>query len=110
MYYEHLKHTGELPIIGINTFLDPNTTSEDYQPPEMNTSFQQKKKKKIKYKDSKIFKNREQAIVALEELRQITISEENIFESLMNVTRFASLGQITNTLYSVGGEYERCLE
>ena len=111
MLYEHQKHSGELPIIGINTFLDPNTTGDDWQPPEIEIRRASIKEKQDQLNRLNDFKERNSSKCqeALEQLRQTALDDGNIFASLMNAVNVASLGQITSTLYNVGGEYRRNL-
>ena len=109
LYYEHQKHSGELPIIGINTFLDPKTTSEDWTPPtvELRRSTPAEKEAQITRLQNFHSKHEQAAPQALKRLRDVALQEENIFAALMDAVRVASLGQITQTLYEVGGEYRR---
>ncbi|MEC7987854.1 MAG: fused isobutyryl-CoA mutase/GTPase IcmF [Myxococcota bacterium] len=111
LYYEHKKHSGELPIIGINTFLDPKTTGEDWTPPsiELRRSTYEEKEAQINRLRDFQTKNEAETTQALQMLRQTALSDGNIFEALMHCVRVASLGQITHTLYQVGGEYRRNL-
>ena len=91
--------------------MDPKTTSDDWKPPEieLRRSSSEEKEDQINRLQNFHEKNSAYSAQALEELRQTAIRGENIFASLMKATRVASLGQITNTLYSVGGEYRRNL-
>ena len=111
LYYETQKHSGELPLIGINTFLDPTTTDENWEPPEieLRRSSPAEKQDQIDRLEAFQTKHKEETGAALEELRQTALAHGNIFASLMKAVRVASLGQITNTLYQVGGEYRRNL-
>lgn len=111
LYYETQKHSGELPLIGINTFLDPNTTDENWEPPEIELRRSTPAEKQAQIDRLKVFHSKHQAqtAAALEELRETALAHGNIFASLMKAVRVASLGQITNTLYRVGGEYRRNL-
>ena len=110
-YYEHLKHSGELPIIGINTFVDPKTESEDWTPPTIELRRSSKTEKEDQIKRLKAFKakNSDKSQEALNRLKEAALSDKNIFEELMNAVRYCSLGQITHLLYEVGGEYRRNL-
>ena len=106
LYYEHLKHTGELPLIGVNTFL-----SEEGSPIltdiELVRATEEEKQKQ--YEHLLDFKRRHEAEApaAIERLKQTARQDGNIFETLMDVVQYLSLGQITRALYEVGGEYRR---
>lgn len=108
LYYESKKHSGELPIIGVNTYLNPNPQSEDdiYS---MEVAGQRKKKKEQQIKNLRDFQkaNEAEAKEALERLKKVAASNGNIFEELMETVKVASLGQITHALYEVGGQYRR---
>lgn len=111
LYYETLKHNGQLPIIGVNTFVDPKTLDEGYVPPKIDlarASYQEKTHQLdhvLEYQKQ----HAEVARVALEKLKTKVIRGENIFESLMVASRCCSLGQMTHALFEVGGQYRRNL-
>ncbi|WP_010677228.1 fused isobutyryl-CoA mutase/GTPase IcmF [Bacillus timonensis] len=108
MYYEMKKHTGELPIIGVNTYLNPNPpTEEDLNNIELARAT--KEEKELQINNLKEFQQRNQDNVneALTRLKQVAVTNGNIFAELMETVKFASLGQITNALYEVGGQYRR---
>ena len=111
LLYESQKHSGELPIIGINTFLDPKTTDDNWEPPtvELRRSSNAEKQDQITRLNNFQERHADQTAAALEELRTTALQHGNIFASLMQAVRVASLGQITQTLYKVGGEYRRNL-
>jgi isobutyryl-CoA mutase len=106
MYYENMKHNGELPVIGVNTFLS-SKGSPTRIPGEIIRSTEEEKQYQIfalkefkkTYKD-----NSEQM---LSELKTTVLNNENVFEKLMEVSKYCSLGQITSTLFEVGGKYRR---
>ncbi|MEL3960124.1 fused isobutyryl-CoA mutase/GTPase IcmF [Lysinibacillus endophyticus] len=108
MYYEHLKHTGELPIIGVNTYLNPNPPSAD-EINNMEIARATKEEKELQIKNLQEFQKRNEAncSTALEKLKQTALSGGNIFTELMETVKVASLGQITRALYEVGGQYRR---
>ena len=108
MYYEMKKHTGELPIIGVNTYLNPNPASED-DIDNMELARASKEEKETQINNLRDFQAKHEAKVehALERLKQVAMSGGNIFEELMSTVQIASLGQITNALYEVGGQYRR---
>jgi methylmalonyl-CoA mutase len=111
LYYEHRKHSGELPIIGINTFVDPATTADDWEPPtvELRRSTPAEKDDQIARLRDFQARHADAAPEALARLQQVATDGGNIFAELMNAVRVASLGQITAALYAVGGEYRRNL-
>lgn len=106
LYYETLKHNGEIPIIGVNTFLDPKG-SPTIIPDEVIRSTDQEKQFAINSLNT--FKEMHQGNLdnALERLKEKALSEQNIFDELMECVKVCSLGQITNALYDVGGKYRR---
>lgn len=108
MYYEMKKHSGELPIIGVNTYLNPNPPSEeDIDNMELARATKEEKESQIinlrKFQQTHADKTDE----ALQRLKEVAVSNGNIFEELMETVKVASLGQITNALYEVGGQYRR---
>ncbi|MFT5685827.1 MAG: methylmalonyl-CoA mutase, partial [Myxococcota bacterium] len=111
LYYERLKHNGELPLIGINTFLNPATLAEDYEQPEveLRRSTSDEKDEQIDRLRSFQAQHADKTGPALERLKAVALAGGNIFAELMATVRVASLGQITAALYEVGGEYRRNL-
>ncbi len=108
MYYEMKKHTGELPIIGVNTYLNPNPPSaEDVNNIEIARSTYEEKEGQIINLRAFQEQNKEYTEAALQKLKQVAVNGENIFEALMETVQVASLGQITRALYEVGGQYRR---
>lgn len=106
LHYETLKHTGELPLIGVNTFLNKNG-SPTVLPGEVIRSTTEEKEQQIQNLQGFHQRNQGQSAVALEKLKQAAINNENIFAELMETVKYCSLGQITNALYAVGGQYRR---
>ena len=108
MEYEMKKHAGLIPIIGVNTFLNPNPPNED-ELNNMPVARSTKEEKDTQIKNLQTFKerNKGKAEAALEKLKQTALSGGNIFEELMETDKVASLGQITSALYEVGGQYRR---
>jgi methylmalonyl-CoA mutase len=106
LYYETLKHTGEYPIVGVNTFLNKKG-SPTILPAEVIRSTTQEKELQIQMLEA--FKKRHAAKSAemLSRLQQKAIENANLFEELMETVKYCSLGEITNALYSVGGQYRR---
>lgn len=106
LYYEHKKHTGELPIVGVNTFINPNSSESDYEI-ELARSTEEEKQTQINNLRAFWERNKDQSAAALERLKQVALSNGNIFAELMETVKVASLGQITRALYEVGGQYRR---
>ncbi|NEU06970.1 methylmalonyl-CoA mutase family protein [Flavihumibacter sp. R14] len=106
LYYETLKHTGEYPIIGVNTFLNKNG-SPTIVPSEVIRATEEEKQFQIAALNA--FQERNSAVsgALLKELQQKAVGGENIFDSLMEVCKVCSLGQISAALYQVGGQYRR---
>ncbi|MGN7297570.1 fused isobutyryl-CoA mutase/GTPase IcmF [Ferdinandcohnia sp. SAFN-114] len=108
MYYEMKKHTGELPIIGVNTYLNPNPpTEEDLNNIELARATKEEKELQIKNLKEFQERNKDKVEEALKKLKQVAVNNGNIFEELMETVQVASLGQITQALYEVGGQYRR---
>ncbi|MDH3760679.1 MAG: methylmalonyl-CoA mutase family protein [Gammaproteobacteria bacterium] len=105
MLYEHRKHDGSLPIIGVNTFLNPEGKQE-YEI-ELARSTDEEKRSQIKrlreFQKTHSYTSED----AIERVRSAAISNENIFAELVNAVRHCSLGEITNALFEVGGQYRR---
>jgi methylmalonyl-CoA mutase len=108
LHYEALKHSGELPIIGVNTFRDPHA-SEDQMSEALELARATEEEKQSQLKRLADFKRRhaKEAPAALDRLQQVALSNGNVFAELMNTVRACSLGQITQALYAVGGQYRR---
>jgi methylmalonyl-CoA mutase len=106
LYYEHLKFTGEYPIIGVNTFRAPNG-SPTVVPGEVIRATEEEKENQLKTVENLQARNKDKAGQLLRELQQVAIRNDNIFEKLMEVSRYCSIGQITDALYKVGGQYRR---
>jgi len=106
MYYENLKHTGEYPIIGVNTFLNKKG-SPTIIPEEIIRAEKKEKDYQISMLKELHKGNKKTSIDSLNQLTSAAIKNENIFESLMEISKKCSLGEITNTLFNVGGQYRR---
>ncbi|MCQ6959902.1 methylmalonyl-CoA mutase family protein [Mucilaginibacter aquariorum] len=106
LYYETLKHTGEYPIIGVNTFLNKKG-SPTIVPSEVIRATEEEKQFQIAALHLFQQRNEEHAPELLKELQQRAIAGDNIFEALMQACKYCSLGQISNALYAVGGQYRR---
>mgnify|MGYP001352453463 CR=1 FL=1 len=109
MYYEHLKHSGELPIIGVNTYQNPQTMEEGYQPPqiELARAAPEEKQQQLNNRITYQQEHAKQAEKDLEYLKAVALRGENIFAALIQVSRSLTLGQMSNALYEVGGQYRR---
>ncbi|WP_297692696.1 methylmalonyl-CoA mutase family protein [uncultured Eudoraea sp.] len=106
MHYETLKHTGEYPIIGVNTFLS-SSGSPTILPAEVIRATETEKQQQISTLQGLHLRNELVAQKELKALQETAIKNENIFEKLMEVTKYCSLGQITHALFEVGGQYRR---
>ena len=106
MHYEMLKHTGEYPIIGVNTFRNPHgdTTPETI---ELARSTEEEKQSQLNRLRDFHIRHAAEAPVQLKRLQQAVIDNRNVFEVLMDAVRVCSLGQITSALFEVGGQYRR---
>lgn len=109
LYYEKLKHDGTLPIIGVNTFIDPTTLQSDYVPPKIELARASYDEKQLQLNRVVTLKaeHKEPAQKLLAELKTTALQGENIFAALMKAARHCSLYQMTQALYEVGGEYRR---
>lgn len=106
LYYETLKHTGEFPIIGVNTFLS-SKGSPTVQPAEVIRATEEEKQFQIKTKENLNTVNEGKVSDQLAILQEAAIQNENLFDKLMEATKVCSLGQITSALFEVGGQYRR---
>jgi isobutyryl-CoA mutase len=106
MHYEMLKHTGELPIIGVNTFRNPHGDAVQDKL-ELARSTEEEKQSQLKRLDEFHTKYAAESPAMLKRLQKAVIDNANVFEVLMDAVRVCSLGQITNALFEVGGQYRR---
>ena len=106
LYYETLKHTGEYPIIGVNTFLS-SKGSPTILPAEVIRATTEEKENQIETLKSLHQRNAKKVEQRLQQVQEAAIKNENIFEALMEATKVCSLGQITYALFEVGGQYRR---
>ena len=106
MHYEHLKHSGEYPIIGVNTFLS-SKGSPTITPKEVIRATEEEKQYQIDMVSNLNSAHTEETKVLLGDLQNAAINNENMFEMLMEVCKKCSLGQITHSLFKVGGQYRR---
>ena len=106
LYYETLKHTGELPIVGVNTFLNKKG-SPTILPTEVIRSTKEEKELQIENLNAFWKRNEHRSATMLKKLKEVAITNGNLFEALMETVKYCSLGQITHALYEVGGQYRR---
>ena len=106
LQYEHLKHTGELPLVGVNTFLNKKG-SPTILPGEVIRSTTEEKEQQINNLRAFHKRNESRSAEALTKLQETAINNGNLFAELMETVKYCSLGQITHALYEVGGQYRR---
>ena len=107
LYYEHKKHDGSYPIIGVNTFLNPKGSAQ--QEIELARSTDEEKQGQLARLADFQARHKDEAPKWLAKLRQAVIDDGNVFEVLVDAVRYCSLGQITSALYEVGGQYRRSM-
>ena len=106
MQYETLKHKGEVPIIGVNTFIG-KSGSPTILPDQVIRSTAEEKDQQILNLQAFHERNKHETLLQLTKLKQVAIDNGNLFEALMEAVKYCSLGQITDALYEVGGQYRR---
>ena len=106
LYYETLKHTGEYPIIGVNTFLS-SKGSPTVMPKEVIRATTEEKEYQITMLKDLHHRNSDRSATLLCYLQLTAIKNRNMFEAMMEVAKYCSLGQITTALFEVGGQYRR---
>ncbi len=109
LLYEELKHSGKLPIIGVNTFLDPALEAGDVERVPVVRSTEEEKCEQIRNLRAFQERHREASDRGLARLRETALSGGNLFDELMETVKHSSLGQITGALFEVGGQYRRSL-
>jgi len=111
MLYEHLKHSGELPIVGVNTFIDPKTQAIGYVPPKIEMARASYAEKQAQLENLRSYQkgHSHEAEKELASLKRAALSNGNVFAALMSAARVCSLYQMTQALYEVGGQYRRNL-
>lgn len=111
MYYEHLKHSGDLPIVGVNQFINPETLKEGYVPEKIELARASQDEKNQQLNNLLAFQkqNANDAETQLNNLKAAALKGENIFAALMEAARVCSLHQMTQALFEVGGQYRRNL-
>ncbi|MET0733282.1 MAG: methylmalonyl-CoA mutase family protein, partial [Casimicrobiaceae bacterium] len=108
LHYEHLKHDGTYPIVGVNTFRNPHAETTP-QKVELARSTEDEKQSQLSRLTDFHARNAKEAPAALAKLKQAVIDNGNVFAELMNTVRVCSLGQITHALFDVGGQYRRSM-
>ena len=108
LYYEHQKHTGEFPIVGVNTFLSKNG-SPTIIPSEVIRSTTDEKEYQITALNAFKKRHSDSSAHALKKLQKAAVNNENLFAELMETVKLCSLGQISHALYEVGGQYRRSM-
>jgi methylmalonyl-CoA mutase len=108
LQYEELKHSGELPIVGVNTFLNPDPEAAP-SPRELVRGTEDEKGDQLRNLRAFQARHAERAPAALERLKQVARAGGNVFEELMETSKVASLGQIVDSLFEVGGKYRRAM-
>ena len=107
LYYESKKHDGSLPLIGVNTFLPKEGQEDEVHELELIRSTDREKQDQIEHVRAFQTTHAEESDPALDRLRAVARERGNVFEELMQTVKSNSLGQISNALYDVGGEYRR---
>ena len=107
LYYEHKKHDGSLPLIGVNTFLPKEEEKEEVTTLELMRSSEEEKKAQIESITNFQTLHLDDSKQGLDELKEKARNRENCFEQLMESVKHSSLGQVSEALYGVGGEYRR---
>ncbi|MEO0316385.1 MAG: hypothetical protein RL404_62, partial [Pseudomonadota bacterium] len=108
LLYEHKKHDGSLPIVGVNTFRNPKGDATP-QTLELARSTDEEKQSQLTRLADFHARNKDASPAALEALQQAVINDDNVFARLMDAVRVCSLGQITEALFEVGGQYRRSM-
>ncbi|SMO51060.1 methylmalonyl-CoA mutase [Saccharicrinis carchari] len=106
LYYESMKNSGQLPIMGVNTFLS-KSGSPTILPEEVIRSTEEEKQNQLRELNRFHQRHADQAEEALKRLKETALSNKNVFEELMETVKYCSMGQITRALYEVGGQYRR---
>jgi methylmalonyl-CoA mutase len=107
IHYEMLKHSGRYPIIGVNTFRDPDAGDHLAEGVELARATEAEKESQLRRLAEFKKRHEAQAPAALERLQKVALNGDNIFAELMNTVKVCSLGQISQALYDVGGKYRR---
>ncbi|MFL6157674.1 MAG: methylmalonyl-CoA mutase family protein, partial [Marmoricola sp.] len=106
MLYEHRKHDGSLPIIGVNTFRAPTAQGEP-APIELARGTEEEKRSQLERVQQFQATHRDEAGAALARLKEVATTDGNVFAALMDAARVCTLGQVTEAFFDVGGAYRR---
>ncbi len=106
LYYESLKHSGAYPIIGVNTFLNPDA-KDNYENMQVIRADKEEKNKRLSELNMFRQNNLGESSKALEKLKIVALNNGNIFEELLNTVQYATMGEISSLLYEIGGKYRR---
>src|SRR5699024_743741 len=106
LYYEKLKHNGDLPIIGVNTFLSSKGSPTE-RPGEVIRATKEEKEHQIDTLEKLHETYKDSAEEALDKVKQAAVENKHVYAELMEATKVCSLGQITEALFEVGGQYRR---
>jgi methylmalonyl-CoA mutase len=109
LLYESKKHSGELPVIGVNTFENPDPEAASARPPELIRGTREEKDAQLDSLRALHARRADEAPAALARLQAVAARGDNVFEELMETVKVASLGQITEALFEVGGRYRRSM-
>ena len=108
MYYERLKHSGEFPIIGVNTFRNPDADFDTLNATlELARSTDDEKNEQIERLAAFHERHKNESAAALQKLQEVALAGGNVFAEMLDTVKYCSLGQISNALYAVGGKYRR---
>ncbi|MDE2360985.1 MAG: methylmalonyl-CoA mutase, partial [Betaproteobacteria bacterium] len=108
LHYEHMKHDGSYPIVGVNTFRNPHADVVPRKIELARSTDEEKEAQLARLADFRA-RNAGESAAALARLKQVVMSDGNVFEELMSTVRACSLGEITDTLFEVGGQYRRSM-
>ncbi len=108
LHYEHLKHTGDFPIVGANTFLS-DKAAEDLPEVPLSRSTPEEKDARLEHLGDFQGRHAKASGKALKQLQNVAMAGGNVFEELLKTVQSCSLGQITHALYEVGGRYRRSM-
>ena len=106
MHYEHKKHDGSLPIIGVNMFRNPDSASDTTTVHLIRSTAEEKQSQLTRLREFKA-RHRAESQAMLKRLQLAVIADDNVFAVLMDAVRCCSLGEITHALFEVGGQYRR---
>jgi methylmalonyl-CoA mutase len=107
MLYEHRKHDGSLPIIGVNTFRRQHTGNEEPQELELARATEEEKSSPLKRLQTFQAEHANEAAAAIARLKEAAVTDQNVFAVLMDAARVCSLEQVTDAFFEVGGQYRR---